>query len=247
MSPNQAGVIRLKSSMDYETSPKEYTLKVRLSDVGDPPRTNPDEMTIKVTLININDNIPVFDTLTPSEVNITESIAPGTSILDANASDADQDTLVYSLEGQESAPFMVDPQTGTIRTNASNFNYNSQRKFCFLVKATDGKFVAYLNIIVYVTDINNNAPVITNQDTEISVPENLEVGTILKVITYEDKDQDVAGDVDISITSETANADMFRIQNKNQLVLTKELDYETRQSYTVNIRATDKGVPARIR
>ena len=245
MSPNQAGVIRLKSSMDYETSPQEYTLEIRLSDIGDPPKTNPDEMTIKVNLININDNMPIFDTLTDRQVNITESTALGTSILDTKASDADQNALVYSLQGQESAPFSINPLTGTIRTNTTSFNYNTQRKFCFLAKVSDGKFTAYSNIIIRVIDINNNVPVITNQDTEITVSENLKVGTILRVITYEDKDQGVAGQVDVSITLDTPNADTFRIQNTNQLVLAKELDFEEQQLYTIKIRATDRGIPAR--
>ena len=201
-------------------------------------------MTIKINLININDNVPIFDTLTDRQVNITESTALGTSILDIKASDADQNALVYSLQGQESAPFSINPLTGTIRTNNS-FNYNTQRKFCFLAKVSDGKFTAYSNIIIRVTDINNNAPVITNQDPAITVSENLKVGTILRVITYEDKDQGVAGQVDISITLDTPNTDTFRIQNTNQLVLAKELDFEEHQLYTIKVRATDRGIPAR--
>ena len=242
----QDGVLRLKSEIDFETAPSsEYNLKVSLSDFGNPPRTNPEEMSIQVTLININDNVPVFVSL-QYEVNIAESTLKDTAILEVNASDEDKDNvLVFSLEGKESAPFRINPLSGQISTNASDFNYNTHNKFCFLVKASDGKFTAYTNVIVRVTDVNNNDPVITNKDTEISIPEDLKLGSILEVIAYKDKDQGISGEVNITITSDSNIKEMFRIENTNQLVLAKELDFETTQSYTIHVQATDRGSPAR--
>uniref|UniRef100_A0A7M5XET6 Cadherin domain-containing protein n=2 Tax=Clytia hemisphaerica TaxID=252671 RepID=A0A7M5XET6_9CNID len=237
---NNDGILRVKLPLDFESEPKRYVLKVSISDSGNPPRTNPQDMTVTINILNSNDNRPRFDQQ-QYQTNINETIDENQLILTVNARDADSDKLEYALQGTESEKFRIDSESGQLFTNSSDFNANMQNKFCFLVKVTDGKFSAYSNIIINVLDINNNDPVIINQDRIINIPENLNPGTILKVIEVEDEDQKNSGQLSITIIS--GNQNLFSISNKNLLILSGDLDFESESQYSITLQATDSGSP----
>ena len=85
-------------------------------------------------------NAPVFSPTTATR-EVAENSAVGTSVgAVVTATDADNDTLTYSLEGTDAASFEIDSGTGQIKTK-SGVTYNfeaAQNTYEMTVKADDG-------------------------------------------------------------------------------------------------------------
>ncbi len=90
---------------------------------------------------------PVTATATPNrapdfgkateQLSVAENTASGAAIGSAvEASDADSDTLTYTLGGTDAASFNIDGSTGQLRTRAA-LNYESQQTYSVTVTATD--------------------------------------------------------------------------------------------------------------
>ena len=71
-----------------------YTVLVEVND----GQQGDDTLTIHVTLNNLNDNAPVINTGAPRNVSVDENTARGTALGDYSATDADGDTVAYSVD-----------------------------------------------------------------------------------------------------------------------------------------------------
>ena len=85
---------------------------------------------------------PVFEdadgsALTETARVIAEDAAPGTNIGEpVVATDPDEDTLTYSLSGDDAASFSIDPSTGQL-TTATALNHETKASYSVTVIATD--------------------------------------------------------------------------------------------------------------
>ena len=72
---------------------------------------------------------------------VPENSAPGTNVGDpVTATDADNDTLIYSLEGTDAASFQIDSTSGQIRTRSGiTYDHESQPNYAVTVRADDGR------------------------------------------------------------------------------------------------------------
>ena len=104
-------------------------------------------------------NAPVFaDASVTREVE--ENSAVGTSVgAVVTATDADNDTLTYSLEGTDAASFEIDSGTGRIKT-VTGVTYNfeaTKNSYSVTVKASDGTASATIAVTIDVTDVNEKS------------------------------------------------------------------------------------------
>ena len=104
-------------------------------------------------------NAPVFaDASVTREVE--ENSAVGTSVgAVVTATDADNDTLTYSLEGTDAASFEIDSGTGQIKT-VTGVTYNfeaTKNSYSVTVKASDGTASATIAVTIDVTDVNEKS------------------------------------------------------------------------------------------
>ena len=104
-------------------------------------------------------NAPVFSPTTATR-EVAENSAVGTSVgAVVTATDADNDTLTYSLEGTDAASFEIDSGTGQIKTK-SGVTYNfeaTQNSYSVTVKASDGTDSATIDVTIDVTDVNEKS------------------------------------------------------------------------------------------
>ena len=72
------------------------------------------------------------------------------------ATDADDDTLTYSLEGADSASFAIDAATGQLRSRAGvRYDHEAQSSYALTVTADDGNDgTASVDVTVEVTDVD---------------------------------------------------------------------------------------------
>ncbi|XP_031559365.1 cadherin EGF LAG seven-pass G-type receptor 2-like [Actinia tenebrosa] len=165
------GVIRTRKPLDRETK-AVYQLTVLATDKGTPPRQT--SATVEVTLEDVRDSPPKFEK-PRYEVRINENIAPGTSILQVKAKPRDliPDTLIiYSIDRNSPRGFKIDPRQGTI-TTAMELDYETQSVYRLIVLASLRPLFEPVEVIITLTDINDNRPVLENFFMSINVKQDV--------------------------------------------------------------------------
>lgn len=106
-------MVKTKRRIDYEQV-KNINFTIVAYDSGIPQLSATADVLVNV--ININDMDPIFEHI-EYEATVKENSPAGTSILTVKATDADDGEfgeIVYSLVGEHSADFTIDPDTGVI-------------------------------------------------------------------------------------------------------------------------------------
>ncbi len=133
--------------------------------------TNSTDHNVAITVTNDNDNIPVFTSPTTANAQENQTVA-----YEAAATDADGDTLVYSLSGTDAALFTIDANTGEVSFMAApDFeapgDANGDNVYDIIVTASDGTTDTEQAVAITVTSENGNVPVFTSP-AAVSVAEN---------------------------------------------------------------------------
>ncbi len=183
---------------------------------------------------------PAFTEDSATAFQVAENTASGTDIGDpVAATDPDDgDTLTYLLGGADADHFAIDADSGQLRTSGA-LDYESQDSYAVTVIAADGAGLwAGLDVTITVTDVQE-APAFASSALEVSVAENTAAGTdIGDPVTATDSD----GDALTYSLGSTAAAGHFTIDSSSgQLQTSGALDYESTDSYTVTVTATDGG------
>ena len=97
-------------------------------------------------------NAPEFSVDLPS-FTLPENSAADTVVGTVTATDADSDTLTYSLEGTDAASFDIVSGTGEIKTvSTATYNYESKKTYSVTVRADDGTDSATVDVAIALTD-----------------------------------------------------------------------------------------------
>ena len=180
------GEVRFMAAPDFEVPGDDdgdnvYDITVTASD-----GTNRTEQAVAITVTNENDNAPTFTS--PATVSVAENQA---SAYMAAATDADGDSLSYSLSGTDAALFTIDANTGEVRFMAApDFEApgddDMDNVYDITVTASDGDNSTNHNVAITVTNENDNVPAFTSPAT-VRVAEN-------QVAAYEAAATDADGD-----------------------------------------------------
>ncbi|XP_064182000.1 protocadherin gamma-A11-like isoform X28 [Anguilla rostrata] len=203
---------------------------------------------IHIAVLDANDNPPVFSQ-TVYTASVIENAQRGSLVTTVSASDADEGSnglLTYSFsspkDGIES-PFILDAKTGELRVTGE-IDYEKAKHYQINILAKDeGNLVDSSKIIIDVTDMNDNTPVITILSYSSDIPEDAKPGTVLAMINVKDQDSGNNGIVHCTINEHipfkvTASSNAFY-----RLMTDDVLDRERDPEYSITITATDEGVP----
>ncbi|XP_011280894.2 protocadherin beta-2 [Felis catus] len=200
---------------------------------------------------DINDHSPVF---LDKEIllKISESITPGTTFLIERAQDLDVGS--NSLQSYTVSPNshfhlkLQDSSDGILPQLVLDkaLDREEQAEIRLTLTALDGGTPPRSGtalVRIEVLDINDNAPEFAKLLYEVQVLENSPIGFQVAVVSARDLDIGTYGE--ISYVFSQASEDIrktFQINAKSgELILTQRLDFESIQSYTLNIQATDGG------
>ena len=265
-----AGQLRLvlQEKLDRET---EHGLQLRITavDGGSPPRTG--VLTVDVVVQDANDNSPVF-LKNSYTVEVEEGKVFEGPLLRVSATDPDEGDsgrVVYDFNKATSAScgsdFTIGNTTGEIFLRRG-LDFERRSSYELVVIASDlglGSLRGTANVVVTVTDVNDNVPEIyvmgdslhatseaaegrDGQDTvhRISVPENQSPDAFIAQIFVTDQDAGRNGEVVCSTGSED-----FRLEKEHdalpglfKLAASAPLDREMRSEFTVTLRCADRGL-----
>lgn len=151
------GAITVSNSslLDFETTPS-FTLQITATDNGTPNLS--DVETITINLIDKPENTaPAVAAAGP--FTVVENSANGTAVGNISATDADGDTLTYSIVGGNTDNiFSINSSTGVISVgNNTYLNYEHDTQYTLTVRATDngfGNLTHQRNIVIDISDVN---------------------------------------------------------------------------------------------
>ena len=245
------GVITVAVPLDYETM-KSYYLTAIVTDKGDPALTA--RTLIDFTITDQNDNIPVFDQQTYSNV-VSEKAPFGQSIITVAASDMDSGEngrLTYSIRGQQPM-FKINPNTGVITLNGSlDYETTNTPIYTLLIDVSDNgtpknSATTPAVVTINVRDVNDKQPVFSLDKYTFTIPENMAANQIISLgVTVAATDGDATGannQLTYKIVN-TTDSGLFGLQRQgnNILIMTAtgaSFDYETKKMYSFEIEATD--------
>uniref|UniRef100_A0A8D0DKZ2 Neural-cadherin-like n=1 Tax=Salvator merianae TaxID=96440 RepID=A0A8D0DKZ2_SALMN len=237
--------------LDFENT-KFFTLTIKAQNVATVPLASFATVCINVT--DVNDNVPFFTTST-YEVSIPEGADIGTSVIQVLATDKDSGLhgeIYYSLlkdPNEDYLHFAIDSKLGAISTQAC-FDREKKASYLIEVKSQDSSESARPGVLgqpntdtayvrIFISDINDNAPVFPHLVYEINIDEDMDVGYAVLTATANDEDEGSNAMLRYQITSGNDRGDFFVEPDMGTIMITQCLDYEKVQHYELQLVASD--------
>ncbi|KAM4555055.1 uncharacterized protein PAE49_014239 [Odontesthes bonariensis] len=246
----ERGVLLVKERIDREalckqTTPCALHFQIILE--------NPMEFyTVTVQIADINDNAPTFK---KSEIvfKISESAVSGAKFVLERA--VDLDVGVNGVNGYELKPLdnfalklhsIADGKNNVEMVLQKPLDREKQDQISLVLTAVDGgepQMSGTMLIVITVLDVNDNAPVFTQQTYKSTVTENSPTGTVVATVTASDADQGMNGKITYSITNAVdEDREIFQINKENgEVTLIGNIDFEESRNYQIHLLARDEG------
>ncbi|XP_076595453.1 protocadherin gamma-A4-like isoform X41 [Chaetodon auriga] len=239
------GELVLDKELDREEQ-QEMKLLLTAVDGGSPQRSG--TVVIHVIVLDANDNAPVF-TEAVYTATLPENSPVDTPVVTVSASDADEGvngeiTYEFSrISDKTQKLFSLDEKTGEISVTGG-IDYEEGPKYEVFVEAKDGYGLSSeAKVIIDITDVNDNAPLIYLKSLTNPIPENVSPGTEVGIINVQDRDSENNRQVHCTIQQNVPFKLVPSIKNYYSLVSTGQLDRELVSDYNITITATDEGSP----
>ena len=175
------GIVSLTGALDYETTPS-YVLRIAVSDGTDSVFED-----ITLTISDANE-APVFTQnhyfASVAENDATAAVETVSASIDAG------ETIAYSIIAGGSGVFAIDENSGAITLKRALDFENEPTQYTLTINAYDGHYHTTAQVTVNVTDVNDNAPVLTALQTTASLVEQTAAAPIDTGITFTASDVD---------------------------------------------------------
>ncbi|XP_039081775.1 protocadherin alpha-12-like, partial [Hyaena hyaena] len=195
----------LRKSLDREETP-ELNILLTSKDGGKPELTG--SVQIRINILDVNDNAPEFDKPV-YRVVLFENVPNGTRVVQLNASDLDDGVnreISYAirliLPVSEKCMFSINPETGEIRTYGK-LDFEENNEYEIQVNAIDKgipSMAGHCTVLVEVMDLNDNTPEVMITSLSLPVREDVQVDTVIALISVSDRDSGANGQVACSLT-----------------------------------------------
>ncbi|KAL0973926.1 hypothetical protein UPYG_G00213030 [Umbra pygmaea] len=242
---SDTGDIFVTKFLDYEACHEHY-LTVEASDKR--LRGQGDIATVTVYLTDINDNSPVFSQEKYSAV-ISEDTDMGLTVVRVMAVDMDgpaNNRIHYSIvKGNQEGPFTIDAVSGEVKV-IRPLDREKVSGYTLVVRASDSGNPSRTSsalIHIDVSDVNDNAPVFSQNNYSLVVQENIRVGSSVLQLTVTDRDASHNGPPFSFTILGGDEGGSFLIDHQGTLWTTSQLNHSVQNHYTLHIQVLDNGRP----
>ncbi|XP_058505639.1 protocadherin gamma-A5-like isoform X16 [Solea solea] len=246
----ERGVLLVKERIDREALCTETTLCALHFQIL---LENPMEFySVTVQITDVNDNAPTFEQR-EMKFKISESAITGAKFQLERAVDLDvgiNGVHKYELKPTDNFALKVqnnaDGNTNVEMVLQKPLDREKQEQISLVLTAVDGgepQMSGTMLIVITVLDANDNAPVFTQSTYKATVTENSPKGTVVATVTATDVDQGSNGKITYSIINTLENIrKMFEVnQEKGEIILMANIDFEKSRNFQINLLASDHG------
>ncbi|XP_071382564.1 protocadherin beta-15-like [Centroberyx affinis] len=235
----------LDKELDREEQ-QEFRVLLTALDGGTPQRSG--TAIVHVIVLDANDNAPVFSQAV-YKATLPENSPVDNVVVTVTATDADDGLngqVTYELsriseKGRQ--VFTLNHITGEIKLTGP-LDFEEESTYEMRIEAKDGYGLSSdSKVIIDITDVNDNPPVINLKSLTKPIPENISPGTEVGIINVQDRDSENNRQVRCYIQQNVPFKLVPSIKNYYSLVTTGQLDRELVSGYNITITATDEGSP----
>uniref|UniRef100_A0A0N5CCX7 Cadherin n=1 Tax=Strongyloides papillosus TaxID=174720 RepID=A0A0N5CCX7_STREA len=203
-----------------------------------------------IYVIDENNNAPIFEEPL-RDVSVPENFPLHEPFFSLQARDKDRHEngkVTYEvLDSQPPCPVIIRPLTGEL-VLAASLDYEEIKEYNIKIKAQDQGLppkYSTVDIKLFVTDVNDNAPTFELSLYTASVNEDTEIMSEILSVKAKDLDSGRNSKVVYSIMKDYTKVDEFFgiNQNTGSIFLRKPLDRELNIEYSLTVQAIDKGTP----
>ncbi|KAM6148485.1 protocadherin beta-14-like [Erethizon dorsatum] len=243
-----SGEVNLISQLDFETI-QSYSINIQATDGGGLS----EKCALLIKVLDINDNPP--EVIMSSITNTIPENAPETLVALFSVRDhdtGDNGRMVCSI--QDDLPFIMKPTFKNFFTLVSEkaLDRESRAEYNITITVTDlgtPRLKTQHNIIVLVSDVNDNAPTFTQTSYTLFIPENSSPALHIGSVSATDRDSGTNAKVTYSLLPplhpHPGLASLVSINaDTGQLFALRALDYEALRAFDFRVGATDRGLPA---
>ncbi|CAM4601896.1 unnamed protein product [Caretta caretta] len=243
----RTGEISTVGDLDYEEA-SLYEMEVEAKDIGDLSA----RCKVLITLIDVNDNTPKI-AMTSLFNSVSENSPPGTVISILNLRDRDSgknSEVTCSIPAN--LPFRLQKSFGNYYSLVSDTSLDRERvsNYSITITATDRgtpPLSSTTNILVQLSDINDNAPIFNQTSYTLYITENNPRGASFGYLKANDSDLEENARVTYSINEGHINeAPLSSISINSEtgaLYALRSFDYEQFREIRFQVQAQDGGSP----
>jgi len=214
----------LLANADFISNASDYTISMRSTDNGGLFVENEFVLTVSNLLLSNNTITENSSTATLIGILTTEQGGNGTFAYELVAGNGDMDNASFTVNTLELLA-------------AAPFDFETKSTYSIRLKSTSSDGFATENIFT-INIINQNEVPTAIASSEISLDENLAIGTV--ITSFSTTDIDAEDTFFYSFIEGTNNNDLFTISG-NELLAAGAYNFETTTSLSINIRSTDAG------
>ncbi|NXI10390.1 PCDGH protein, partial [Irena cyanogastra] len=246
----ESGTISLQEELDFEDT-RGYVLLVEARDGGGLVT----HCKVEVEVLDVNDNPPEITILSLSSPVPEDSLA-GTVVALLNVNDPDSgENGQVSCELSGEAPLSIVASSGgsykVVTASALDREQASEHRVTVVARDRGRPALwSSTELVLEVSDVNDNAPVFEEAAYSAYVAENNAAGALVLRVQARDADAGANGRVSYWLAGGSAGAagaaPLVSVEARSgALYAQRSLDYEQCREFTVAVRAQDGGAPAR--
>ena len=234
-----SGQLQTKTALDHEGK-SSYEVTVTVKD----PSNASDRITVTITVTDVEE-APEFPSSEGGARSVAENTGAGENIGDpVAAEDGDEDSLTYTLGGDDAASFDIVVTTGQLQTKGA-LDYEAKSSYSVTVSVSDGCDAEgnadiatddTVAVTITVTDVEEAPDFATDASVVRSVAENTAAGVDIGKPVAAVDDQ---GDSQTYTLGGDDAASFDIAASTGQLKTKAALDYETKSSYSVTVSVSD--------
>ncbi|XP_071615290.1 protocadherin gamma-B1-like [Heliangelus exortis] len=244
---SRTGDVKVSGPLDYEEG-KYYEATVEGKDGGGLSA----HAKVHIDILDMNDNAPTL-TLLPIINPIPEDSVPSTVVAVINVRDRDSgDNGEVICNIDEDLPFRLEPSSANTYKliTASDLDREKTSAYNITISAKDRgspSLWSSAELVLEVSDVNDNAPVFEEAAYSAYVSENNAAGAAVVRVVARDADAGANGRVSYWLAGGSAGAAPYvSVEARSGAVYAqRSFDYEQCREFTVAVRAQDGGAPAR--
>lgn len=232
--------------LDVATS---HVISASVADRGNPqPRAASTTVFVEVTPDNISP--PVFSRPDGYSVDIPETLNIGGPVVQVTALDGtEMDGITYSIvSGGSDGIFVIDPSIGLV-TLSSTLDFDTQQFHQIIIAAVDAGTpprTSSVRVNITVLDVNNHAPQFELSSYQVSILENVTLGTsIIQVVATDSDATNITYQITVNYYSPEGLPSFSINSATGQIVTTASIDREIDDVIELLVSAIDFGYPIR--